>query len=299
MWAKTIDELQQKNFRTIARCISGIENNAPGHDDLLQNLPSKNIPVIGITGPPGAGKSTLVNGLIREATGRGETIAVLCIDPASPFHRGALLGDRIRMSHWYNHPDVYIRSLSARGSLGGLHPRIFEISDLLKIAGFDQVIIETVGIGQSEVEIAGIADVTVVVLVPESGDEIQAMKAGLMEIADIFVVNKCDHPEAKKFLKNLRDNLHSDPSGRSGQTPVLEMIATRSEGIDSLSAAIQDLLAHPSPLRRTNLLTEKAYRLILEKRMSGIDKKGLFEEISRHADSPGFNIYRFVERLDK
>src|SRR5262249_37535052 len=146
--------------------------------------------------PPGAGKSTLTDALIGEAIKQDKKVAVLCVDPSSPFNRGALLGDRVRMSEWYNHPKVFIRSLASRGSLGGLHPKIIEITELIKASLFDYIFIETVGVGQSEVEIAGLADVTVVVTVPESGDEIQTMKAGLMEIADIFVVNKADRPDA-------------------------------------------------------------------------------------------------------
>lgn len=152
--------------------------------------------MIGITGPPGAGKSTLTDALIGEMVRAGNKVAVLCVDPSSPFNMGALLGDRIRMSEWYTNPNVFIRSLATRGSLGGLHPKIVEITELLKAASFDYILVETVGVGQSEVEIAGLADVTIVVLVPESGDDIQVMKAGLMEIADLYIVNKSDRPGA-------------------------------------------------------------------------------------------------------
>lgn len=130
-----------------------------------------------------------------------EKVGVLCVDPSSPFNLGAVLGDRIRMSEWYNHPNVFIRSLATRGALGGLHPHIIDITALMQAAGFDHIIVETVGVGQSEIEIAGLADTTVVVVVPEAGDEVQTMKAGLMEIADIFVVNKSDRPEADLFVK--------------------------------------------------------------------------------------------------
>ena len=174
---------------------------------LLQlNHPSK---IIGVTGPPGAGKSTLVDCLIGELVNKQYKVGVLCVDPSSPFNFGALLGDRIRMSEWYNHPNVFIRSL-LRGELWvDFIQRSSRSADLLKEAAFDYIIVETVGVGQSEVEIAGLADITVVVLVPEGGDEIQTMKAGLMEIADIFVVNKSDRPGADQFVYNLNLMLSS------------------------------------------------------------------------------------------
>src|SRR4028119_294027 len=176
--------IQQGDIRAIARSISIIENEIPGYDELLRSLPHSDTKIIGITGPPGAGKSTIVDGLIGLLVDSNQRVGILCVDPSSPFNLGSLLGDRLRMNQWYNNPNVFIRSLATRGSLGGLHPKILEISDLLKAAPFDVVIIETVGVGQSEVEIAGLADSTIVVVVPESGDEIQTMKAGIMEVAD-------------------------------------------------------------------------------------------------------------------
>ena len=205
MWKELLQKIQQGNIKSLARAISFIENEEKGYTELLQSLDHfSTANIIGVTGSPGAGKSTLVDSLIGSFVASGKKVAVLCVDPSSPFNLGALLGDRIRMSEWYTHPQVFIRSLATRGSMGGLHPKIIEITDLLKAAGFDAVIVETVGVGQSEVEIAGLADTTVVVLVPEAGDEVQTMKAGLMEIADIFVVNKSDRPDADLFVKNLR-----------------------------------------------------------------------------------------------
>src|SRR5690606_12306870 len=147
---------------------------------------------IGITGPPGAGKSTLVNAITGHLVNEGKKIAILAVDPTSPFNFGSLLGDRIRMAQQFNNPNVYIRSLATRGALGGISAKTIEIVDLMKSADFDLILVETVGVGQSEVEIAGLADKTVVVLVPESGDEIQHIKSGLMEVAQGFVVNKAD-----------------------------------------------------------------------------------------------------------
>ena len=171
---------KQGDYKTLSRSISLIENESPGYEDLLMQLKPSSAKIIGITGAPGAGKSSLTDSLIGEMIRDKKKVGVLCVDPSSPFNKGALLGDRIRMSEWYNHPDVFIRSLASRGSLGGLHPKIIEIADLMKSSGFDYIIIETVGVGQSEVDIAGLADITVVMLVPEGGDVIQTMKAGLM-----------------------------------------------------------------------------------------------------------------------
>jgi len=257
-------------------------------------LPAGNAPIIGITGPPGAGKSTITDLLIECLAGDGKKIAVLCVDPSSPFHFGALLGDRVRMSNWYNHPNVFIRSLASRGSLGGLSPQVIGISDLLKAAGFDYVIVETVGVGQIEVEIAGLADTTVVVLVPESGDEIQTMKAGLMEIADIFVVNKCDRPGADLFSKNLQQLLMHDPESRTEKTPVIKTIASEKQGIMELTDAILQHIQRDNKQQKILLLIEKAYQLIINKRMQSINKKELREKIENGLLQKEFNLYKLV-----
>ncbi|RYY65491.1 MAG: methylmalonyl Co-A mutase-associated GTPase MeaB, partial [Chitinophagaceae bacterium] len=246
------------------------------------------------TGPPGAGKSTLTDGLIGALVARGKKVAVLCVDPSSPFNLGAVLGDRIRMSQWYTHPSVFIRSLATRGSMGGLHPRILELTDLLRAAGFDYVLVETVGVGQSEIEIAGLADTTVVVLVPEAGDEVQTMKAGLMEIADIFVVNKADRPDAAAFLRNLRLMLAPAFSQRTHEIPILSTVAQDGTGIPELAAAIEADLAQPhARARKEWLLAEKAWQLIMQERMKDLSKEDLRKAI---AAGDEHNLYRLVER---
>src|SRR6266478_6193291 len=159
MHEQLLEQIKTGDIKSLARAISLIENAQDGYEDLLRSLTdNSSVNIIGVTGPPGAGKSTLVDAMIGELIKKNKKIAVLCVDPSSPFNLGALLGDRIRMSEWYTHPDVFIRSLATRGSMGGLSPKIIEITDLLKSAGFDQIIIETVGVGQSEIEIAGLAD---------------------------------------------------------------------------------------------------------------------------------------------
>lgn len=223
--------------KSIARCISWIENKTPGYTTLLEDVKGPSAALIGITGPPGAGKSTLVDALVELLVREGKKVAVVCVDPSSPFHEGALLGDRIRMGRWYNQPLVYIRSLSSRGSLGGLHPHAREITDFIRHCGFDWVIIETVGVGQSEVDVARLADLTILVMVPESGDEIQLMKAGLMEAADLFVVNKSDRPGADIFTMQLKNQVHQ-------QDVVVNTIASTGEGVDLLKALIEKNSQH-------------------------------------------------------
>lgn len=294
MWQQQIDEIKQGNTKTLARCISYIENEVAGYEDLLQQLPSSQTPIIGITGPPGAGKSTLVDALIGLLVNEDKSVAVICVDPSSPFNLGALLGDRIRMSEWYDNPKVFIRSLATRGSLGGLHPKIIEISDLMKAAAFDYIIIETVGVGQSEIEIAGLADITIVVVVPEAGDEVQTMKAGLMEIADVFVVNKADRPDADLFVKNLRLMLAPAFHNHTTPVPVIKTIASQKEGIAELVKTITDsFTSKKENEKRSWLLAEKAFHLIQQKKMTAIDKAMLKQKIEEAGK--GFNLYAFIK----
>jgi len=293
MWQQYLQQIQQGDVKALARSISLVENEVPGYELLLQSLPSNSKTVIGITGPPGAGKSTLTDLLIGAITQEGKKVGVLCIDPSSPFNLGALLGDRIRMSSWYNNPNVFIRSLATRGALGGLHPKIIEITDLIKTAPFDYIIIETVGIGQSEIDIVGLADITVVVVVPEAGDEIQTMKAGLMEIADIFVVNKADRPDADLFVSNLSTMLAPAFHSKNTIIPIIKTVASAKQGINELYAAILNQIDHPKlNEKRSWLLAEKAYYLIGQKRMKGIDKNELKDKIAE--EGKNFNLYEFI-----
>jgi len=199
------------------------------------------------------------------------------------------------MSDWYTNENVFIRSLATRGSMGGLHPKIIEIADLLKAFRFDYIIVETVGVGQSEVEIAGLADVTAVVVVPEAGDEIQTMKAGLMEIADLFVVNKADRPDADMFVRNLRLMLAPSFSRKTEEVAVIKTVAARKEGITDLAEKIEQLLKTAGINEKTSwLLAEKAYYLIGRKRMKDIDKVRLKEEIETALQQGNFNLYQYI-----
>ncbi len=287
------------DIKALARAITIVENELDGFEGLLRSLPTgKATPIIGITGPPGAGKSTLADSLIGHMVADGKKVAVLCVDPSSPFNLGAVLGDRIRMSNWYLHPHVYIRSLATRGSLGGLHPHIIEITEILKAAPFDLILVETVGVGQSEIEIAGLADATVVVVVPEGGDEVQTMKAGLMEIADIFVVNKSDRPGADQYAKNLRMMLAPAFHTHQEEIAVIKSIANTGEGVKELWAAIVKYLSSPHfNERRSWLLAEKAYHLVAKKRMKDVDKTLMKEKIRQQLQEGNFNLYNFTQQF--
>ncbi len=296
MWQQLLTGIKQQDQKALARSISCVENEVPGFEDFLSLLPAGHAAVTGITGPPGAGKSTLVDALIAEWVSKEKKVGIICVDPSSPFNLGAVLGDRIRMSEWYNHPNVFIRSLATRGALGGLHPHIIDITAVMQAAGFDYIIVETVGVGQSEIEIAGLADTTVVVVVPEAGDEVQTMKAGLMEIADIFVVNKSDRPEADLFVKNLRMMLAPAFHHTKTAIPVIKTVATTKTGLTELANAIEQhhTNIHHSE-RKDWLLTERAWKLIQQKRMKDLDKQMLKEKIALLRKEQNFNLFGFVQ----
>ncbi|CAN5143158.1 methylmalonyl Co-A mutase-associated GTPase MeaB [soil metagenome] len=279
----------------LARGITLVENDLEGSVELLSSLNlEKAPPVVGITGPPGAGKSTLISSLISQLTAKGKKVAVIAVDPSSPFNFGSLLGDRLRMAEHFVNPNVFIRSLATRGSLGGLSAKAIEVSDVVRSAGFDLVIIETVGVGQSEVEIAGVADTTVLVLVPESGDDVQALKSGVMEIADIYVVNKSDRPGADIFARNLQSLLHQR-EGSEWIPCLVKTNATKSEGSEELYSAI---LSHQEKgltnSRKEFLFTEKSWRLIQQEKMKFVDREKLQEAVKKKMASGNFQLYRFV-----
>jgi LAO/AO transport system kinase len=289
---------KQVDFKTLSRSISLIENESPGYENLLMQLQPSSAKIIGITGAPGAGKSSLTDSLIGEMIKDQKKVGVLCVDPSSPFNKGALLGDRIRMSEWYNHPDVFIRSLASRGSLGGLHPKIIEIADLMKSSGFDYIIIETVGVGQSEVDIAGLADITVVMLVPEGGDVIQTMKAGLMEVADIFVINKYDRPGADTFYNNLKKMLRPGFNAPAQNIPVLKTVASAKEGIPELYVVIEKWEFDVGTEKKLDLLIHKIGMIIQHQKMKNIDKEKMKKEITEELKKGSFNMYLFAKKYN-
>lgn len=295
MWQNLLQEISGGNIKSLARTISLVENEVDGYFDFLQTLPTTSTPIIGITGPPGAGKSTLVDTIIEQLVQQNKKVAVVCVDPSSPFNLGALLGDRIRMSNWYNHPNVFIRSLATRGSLGGLHPKIIEITDVLNAAPFDYIIVETVGVGQSEIEIAGLADITAVVLVPEAGDEIQTMKAGLMEIADMFIVNKADRPDADAFVSNLKQMLAPTFHIHQQEIPILKTVATNKVGLEEVVKNFQTISEKTND-KKAWLLTEKAFHIIQQFRMKPFNKLKMKEEIEEENKNKSFNLYQYIKK---
>lgn len=294
-----ISDLKKGKQKSIARAISVVENRENGFLTILESLkPNLEIPVIGITGAPGAGKSSIVNALVKYWLELGQKIAVVAVDPSSPFNFGALLGDRIRMSDVFMHPNVFIRSVASRGSLGGLSASIIEITDIFRNSGFDKIVVETVGVGQSEVEIAGIADVTVVVTVPESGDEVQTLKSGVMEIADIFVVNKSDRKGAEIFARHLRDL--SLQRSHEKKIPVVETVATENKGIAELAEAISIYNQNTNQNKRKYLiLAEKLEQLVIKERMRDFDLSAVAELLEKEMNKPEFNLYVFSRQFTK
>ncbi len=258
----SLEELKRRflegDIRALARALTLVESGHPWGQVLLKAFRGRGrAKVVGVTGSPGAGKSTLTDRLILEARRRGERVGVLAVDPSSPFTGGAILGDRIRMMRHHQDPGVYIRSMASRGALGGLAGATVAALNLLEAFGLDRVFVETVGVGQSEVDIARVADTTLLVLTPAAGDAVQAFKAGVMEIADIFVVNKFDLPGGERIIQELKSALELAPPRPGGwRPPILPTVAATGEGVEALFEAVE---AHGHHLVEKGLL--EAHRL--------------------------------------
>ncbi len=294
MSESTIDALitrfRSGDRRACGQIISLVENNLPEGALLLNRL----YPLmgrayrIGITGPPGAGKSTLVEKLALALRRSGETVGIVAVDPTSPFSGGAVLGDRVRMGGLFTDPGVYIRSMATRGSLGGLARKTKEVCDVLDAFGKNYLIIETVGVGQMELDIAEAADSTVVVLVPESGDAIQTLKAGLMEIGEIYCVNKSDREGADRMALEIRAMLEMRAKNDGWFPPVVKTIATTGAGVDEL---LQGVISHRQHQERTDLLAARR-RQALRMEIERIVEEKLRQEFLSQPE-----VVRFIDKL--
>jgi LAO/AO transport system kinase len=303
-----VDRLRNGDIRALARAITAIENAAPESLELLKKLfpHSGRARVLGLTGSPGAGKSTLVDQLAREYRSKNQTVGIVAVDPTSPYTGGAILGDRIRMQSHHADPGIFIRSMATRGCLGGLARATTDVATAMDASGKDVVLIETVGVGQDEVDIVRLADITVVILVPGMGDDVQTIKAGIMEIADIFVINKSDRDGADRVEREIRAMQTLAMRKDQWTPPIVKTVASEGKGIAELAAAVDDYQRY---LEQKNLLLKKKIsnwqeRLVemlrdtlLDRLLSGRMQPGevarLAEEIAAHRRDP----YSVVEEI--
>ncbi len=284
-----IERLRSGDPLALARAISTVENRAPGWSDLLKALfqHSGHARVLGLTGAPGAGKSTLVDQLARHYRKADQTVGIIAVDPTSPYTGGAILGDRIRMQDHFSDPGIYIRSMATRGSMGGLASATADVATVLDASGRDLILIETVGVGQDEVDVVRVADITIVILVPGMGDDVQSIKAGIMEIGDIFVINKSDYQGADRVEREIRA-LQSLAARSDGWTPpVVKTIATEGQGIGEIAAAICDFEAY---LKKENLLLKRSVQH-WQARLVSMLRDALLEKASRQMNESDWARY--------
>lgn len=303
-----VSRIRSGDVRALARAISTIEDNRPEARELLKALfnHTGHARVIGLTGAPGAGKSTLVDQLAREYRKQGRTAGILAVDPTSPYTGGAILGDRIRMQAHHADPGIYIRSMATRGNLGGLARATTDAATVLDAAGKDLVLIETVGVGQDEIDIVRLADITVVILVPGMGDDVQTIKAGIMEIADIFVINKSDREGADRVEREIRSMQSLAVRADKWTPPIVKTVASEGKGIAELAAAIveyeryleqKDLLLKKKITnwreRLVEMLRDSLLERLLSERLPEAEIARLAEEIAEHKRDP----YSLVEEI--
>jgi LAO/AO transport system kinase len=284
-----IEQLRAGDVRALARAISSVENRAPGWSELLKALfpHSGKARVLGLTGPPGAGKSTLVDQLARFYRKQSHTVGIIAVDPTSPYTGGAILGDRIRMQDHFSDPGIYIRSMATRGSLGGLARTTADVATVLDASGRDLIMIETVGVGQDEVDIVRLAEVTVVILVPGMGDDVQTIKAGIMEIADIFVINKSDRDGAEHVEREIR-TLQSLAMRSDGWTPpIIKTVASQALGIEELAAAVA---SYEDYLKKKNLVMNKSVEN-WQQRLVEMLRDTMLEKARQHMADGGLGRY--------
>lgn len=308
--AKDLEErLLNREKRALARAISLIENGDPQGAEIVSALYPRTgkARIVGFTGPPGVGKSTLIGALVKELRGHDRRVGVLSIDPSSPFTRGALLGDRIRLSEHFLDEGVFIRSMASRGALGGLAEASLQAALVMDAAGFEEVLLETVGVGQAEIDIVDHADTVVLALMPGSGDSIQALKAGVMEIPDVIVVNKAEHPLTDTMVREIRTALSLGPAG-DWKVPIIKTVASKGEGIADLLDAIERHRAHVEETgtlekrRARNLRSEvlglaaARMRRELERRVDADPEvAGLLEEVVSRRTDPATAASRLLE----
>lgn len=303
-----VEGILKKDKRSAARLITLIEREDPKAIDTLKKLykHTGNSYIIGITGPPGAGKSSLVNELAKKMRAKGKTVGIIAVDPTSPFTGGALLGDRIRMQDLTLDPGIFIRSMASRGSLGGIAKAAYDAVSVLDAFGMDYIIIETVGVGQTEIDIVKLADTVVLVLVPGLGDDVQAIKAGIMEIADIFAVNKSDREGADKLVTEIEMMLDLSQKEFDFKPPIVRTVATTGEGICELEAKISE---HLSYIKKSGLLEQKRKEKTREKFMELIkyniskivfhEKADIIESLLEDISNKAIDPYTAMEILLK
>jgi LAO/AO transport system kinase len=292
-----VDRLRSGDSRSLARAISTVENRQPGWSELLKALfpHTGKARIIGLTGAPGSGKSTLVDQLAKHYRKKQQTVGIIAVDPTSPYTGGAILGDRIRMQGHYSDPGIYIRSMATRGSLGGLARATADAATVLDASGRDLVMIETVGVGQDEVDIVRLADVTIVILVPGMGDDVQTIKAGIMEIADIFVINKSDREGAERVEREIRAMQSLATRNRNDRwtPPIVKTVATEGVGTEELAEAIANYEAY---LKKENLVLKKDAENWQE-RLIEMLRDAMLEKARAQMETDGGSLERYAAEI--